>query len=73
MLLTKAPNERKGRKTDYKINTLKFFMVETFIMKLPAIIRCFAVEKQILVLEDFCFRKLFIVIQIHFFNKVKSL
>lgn len=48
-------------------------MVETFIVKLPTIIRCFTVKKQILVLKNFCFRKLFIIIQIHFFNKVKSL
>lgn len=48
-------------------------MVETFVVKLPAIIGGFAVKKQILVLKDFCLRKLFIIIQIHFFNQVKSL
>lgn len=48
-------------------------MVETFIVKLPAVIRGFAVKKQILVLKNFCLRKLFIIIQIHLFNQVKSL
>lgn len=64
---------QEREKKDYKINNLKFFVVETFIMKLPTIICCFTVKKQILVLKNFCFRKFFIIIQIHLFNEVQSL
>ncbi|KAL0601651.1 Zinc finger protein [Plecturocebus cupreus] len=52
---------------------LKLIMIEIVIMELSAIICGFTGKKQVLVFQNLFFRELFVTIQIHFINQMKSL